>query len=78
MYRERAKASKLIPKRSLRINRTIYPVSSKMMVKIWTDCAGDGIALSIRVLKKALTWAADTGITLRKVKGGVDGSGAGA
>jgi hypothetical protein len=49
-----------------------------MTVKIWTDCAGDGIALSIRVLKKALTWAADTGITLRKVKGGVDGSGAGA
>lgn len=54
------------------------PVSSSMPVKIWTDCAGDGIAFSRRVRKSALTCAAEAGRKVASVKGGAEGTGEGA
>jgi hypothetical protein len=49
-----------------------------MAVKIWTDCAGDGMAFARRVRKRALTWATETGMKVWNVRGVVDGMGEGA
>lgn len=60
------------------MSSTMNPVSSSMPVKIWTDCAGDGIAFSRRVRKSALTCAAEAGRKVASVKGGAEGTGEGA
>lgn len=78
MYRERANARRTIPRRSFRIRSTMKPVRRRMMVNIWTDWAGDGMAFSSRVRKKELMCAAEAGRMVRRVNGGADGRGRGA
>lgn len=67
-----------MPRRSLRIKRTMNSKRRRTVVKMYTDCAGVGMALVRALRKNAPIWAADDGMIVRRVSGGPDGIGAGA
>ena len=66
-----------MPRRSLRIKRTMNSNRRRTVVKMYTDCAGVGMALVRALRKNAPICAADEGMMVRRVSGGPEGTGAG-
>lgn len=78
LYRDREYARRPMPRRSLRIKRTMNNRRRRTVVKMYTDCAGVGMAFVKALRKNAPICAADDGMIVRRVSGGVEGIGAGA